>query len=108
MALIISHHYGLNLIGAFKRRGDAQMVVPRVAGEPGNPVMVDAALREAWLAGEAQAACRQWRDTHPDQVHWFETPNTRYRLDIDTPDDLLRFTERTGHTLRWPLALANT
>ena len=95
-----------DLIGAFKRRGEARMVVPQVAGEPGNPVMVDAGLREAWLAGEAEAACRRWREAHPDQVHWFETTNTRYRLDIDTPEDLQRFTERTGHVLRWPSVLA--
>jgi molybdenum cofactor cytidylyltransferase len=95
-----------DLIGAFKQRGSAQMVVPRVQGEPGNPVMVDAALREQWLQGEANAACRQWRETHPQSVHWFETPNSRYRVDIDSPEDLQRFTERTGHTLHWPVARA--
>lgn len=94
------------LIAAYKQRGDAAMVVPRVAGEPGNPVMFDIALREAWLAGDLNAACRQWREAHPERVRWFDTDNTRYRVDIDTPEDLLRFTERTGHTLRWPAALA--
>src|SRR5512139_2783810 len=55
------------LIGAFKKRGDASMVVPRVRVEreadalPGNPVIFDAALRDEWLAGEADAACRKWR-----------------------------------------------
>ena len=95
------------LIGAFKQRGEAAMVVPRVAGEPGNPVIFDAALRDEWLAGEANAACRRWRDANPDRVHWFDTDNSRYRVDIDTPEDLLRFTERAGHALRWPTALAN-
>ena len=94
------------LIGAFKKRGDAAMVVPRVAGEPGNPVIFDASLRDEWLAGETNAACRRWRETHPERVLWFDTDNSRYRVDIDTPEDLLRFTERTGHTLRWPDALA--
>lgn len=94
------------LIGAFKRRGDAAMVVPRVDGAPGNPVMFDAALRDEWLAGAADAACRRWRDAHPQRVMWFDTDNARYRIDIDTPDDLTRFTERTGHALRWPSALA--
>ena len=41
------------LIGAFKKRGDAAMVVPRVTSangnaEPGNPVIFEAALREEW------------------------------------------------------------
>ena len=94
------------LIGAFKKRGDASMVVPRVAGEPGNPVIFESALRDEWLAGDANAACRRWRDAHPERVRWFDTDNSRYRVDIDTPEDLRAFTERTGHELRWPTALA--
>ncbi len=97
------------LIGAYKMRGDASMVVPRVqqdggAAEPGNPVMFDAALRDAWLAGEADAACRQWRLRNPERVRWFDTDNRRYRVDIDTPQDLQRFSASTGHELRWPAA----
>lgn len=99
------------LIGAFKKRGDASMVVPRVASEdgellPGNPVIFDAALREEWLAGGADLACRKWRLAHPERVHWFDTDNRRYRIDIDTPEDLERFAASTGHTLQWPAGLA--
>lgn len=103
------------LIGAFRRRGEAQMVVPRVkradfdtSGEtaPGNPVMFDAALREAWLAGGADLACRKWRQAHPERVSWFDTDNHRYSFDIDTPEDLERFATATGHRLAWPAAWA--
>jgi molybdenum cofactor cytidylyltransferase len=99
------------LISAFKQRGDAAMVVPRVRGDngvalPGNPVIFDAALRDEWLAGDVNAACRQWRDKHPARVRWFDTDNAHYRIDIDTPDDLARFTAATGHTLAWPAAPA--
>lgn len=99
------------LIGAFKKRGDAAMVVPRVTDEggqalPGNPVIFTAALREAWLAGAADLACRRWRQDHPEQVRWFDTDNRRYRIDIDTPEDLARFAASTGHVLTWPAALA--
>lgn len=94
-----------DLIGAFKKRGGASMVVPRVVGEPGNPVIFEAALRDEWLAGDANAACRRWREANPGRVHWFDTENQRYRVDIDTPEDLLRFSERTGHVLRWPAGL---
>jgi molybdenum cofactor cytidylyltransferase len=98
------------LIGAFKKRGDAAMVVPRVTvagGEPapGNPVMFDAALRDDWLAGSADLACRQWRQANPQRVRWFDTDNRRYRTDIDTPEDLQRFAADTGHVLQWPAAL---
>jgi molybdenum cofactor cytidylyltransferase len=100
------------LIGAFKKRGEGKsMVVPRVNGddgrvEPGNPVIFDAALRDEWLAGSADAACRRWRQANPERVHWLDTDNRRYRVDIDTPEDLARFTASTGHTLVWPSALA--
>ncbi|MBX3603870.1 MAG: nucleotidyltransferase family protein [Piscinibacter sp.] len=94
------------LISAYKKRGTASMVVPRVGGEPGNPVMFEAAVRDEWLAGDIDAACRRWRLDHPERVHWFDTDNTRFRVDIDTADDLRRFTERTGHVLHWPAAVA--
>jgi molybdenum cofactor cytidylyltransferase len=91
------------LIGAFKKRGEASMVVPRVHGEPGNPVIFEAALRDQWLAGDANGACRRWREANPERVFWLDTDNLRYRVDIDTPADLERFSERTGHVLRWPV-----
>jgi molybdenum cofactor cytidylyltransferase len=99
------------LIGAYKKRGDAAMVVPRVAmdggqPEPGNPVMFDAALREQWLDGSANLACRQWRQANPERVRWFDTDNRRYKVDIDTPEDLERFAASTGHVLRWPPAFS--
>lgn len=95
------------LIGAYKKRPEGTaMAVPRVAGEPGNPVIFDAALREAWLSGGANLACRQWRQANPERVHWFDTDNRRYKLDIDTPEDLQRFEASTGHALRWPVATA--
>jgi molybdenum cofactor cytidylyltransferase len=94
------------LIRAFKQREGAAMVVPRVDGEPGNPVIFDAALRDEWLAGGAEAACRHWRERHPGRVRWLDVANAHYRVDIDTADDLRRFAQRTGHALRWPAALA--
>jgi molybdenum cofactor cytidylyltransferase len=99
------------LIGAFKKRGDAAMVVPRVTAEggapqPGNPVIFDAALREEWLVGSADLACRKWRQAHPERVRWFDTDNRRYCIDIDTPEDLERFSASTGHVLHWPAVLA--
>lgn len=101
------------LIGAFRRRGDKSMVVPRVTGAdgstaPGNPVIFDAALREQWLAGSANLTCRNWRENNPERVHWFDTDNRHYRIDIDTPEDLERFRASTGHTLTWPHAYRST
>jgi len=99
------------LISAFRKRGEAAMVVPRVSradGDlgPGNPVIFEAALREEWLAGNADVACRKWREGNPARVHWLDTDNQRYCLDIDTPEDIERFAASTGHRLAWPAAYA--
>jgi len=33
------------------------------------------------------------------------TPNTRYRTDVDSPEDIEALAARTGHRLRWPADL---
>ena len=97
------------LIGAFKKRGDAAMVVPRTIGpdgaeEPGNPIIFEAALRDEWLAGSADAACRRWRQANPQRVRWLDVEHRRYHVDIDTADDLERFAATTGHAHACPAA----
>jgi len=91
------------LIGAFKKRADGVCVVyPLVGGERGNPVIFSAEVREQILAGATNVGCRQWQAAHADAVAPFVTDNRRYRVDIDTPDDLERFARDTGHQLCWP------
>jgi molybdenum cofactor cytidylyltransferase len=97
------------LISAFKKLKaggsiEPTVIVPHVAGERANPVVFDAALRDEILAGEADFGCRQWIAANPQRVHRFDTDNQHYRVDVDTPEDLQRFAERYGHTLRWPAA----
>ena len=95
------------LINAFKNRRDAaSMMVPRVAGSPGNPVIFDATLAAAWLQSDTHMMGRAWRETNPQRVQWFDTENTHYRVDIDTAEDINEFNQRTGRDLRWPEALA--
>jgi molybdenum cofactor cytidylyltransferase len=98
----------IDLICAFKNRGDKPLVVPRVAGEPGNPVMFEASLRALWLAGDVNAVGGRWRQANPDRVRWFESDNPHYRIDIDTPQDIERFAERTGHALQWPAVASSS
>jgi len=95
------------LIGAWKKRpAGTEVLVPRVGGQPGNPVLFSAEVRTQILAGSADVGCRQWRAAHPEAVAWYDTDNHRYRVDVDTPEDLDRFERETGHALRWPAALA--
>ena len=95
------------LIGAWKKRPEGTRVVqPYVGGERANPVIFDAAVREEILAGAANVGCRQWQAAHAGQVHVWPSDNRRYRVDIDTPEDIAAFERDTGHVLRWPAGLA--
>jgi molybdenum cofactor cytidylyltransferase len=95
------------LIGAFKKRPEgASVVFPQVNGERGNPVMFSNEVREQILAGAANVGCRQWQAANAQAVAPFVTDNRRYRVDVDTPEDLEAFTRDTGHVLRWPAALS--
>jgi molybdenum cofactor cytidylyltransferase len=97
------------LIGAYKKRPEGTSVlVPMVGGEPGNPVMFSADVKEQILQGDANVGCRQWRAAHPDAVARFDTDNRRYRVDVDTLEDIERFERETGHVLRWPAILPVT
>ena len=96
-----------DLIGAFKKRPEGTDVVqPAINGEPGNPVMFTATVREQILAGEARVGCRHRQAENPQRVHRWATTNLRYRTDVDTPEDLRALEQRTGHRLRWPAHLA--
>ncbi len=95
-----------SLIGAWKKRAaGSEVLVPQVGGEPGNPVMFSAEVREQILAGGASIGCRQWRTAHPQAVAYFDTDNRRFKVDVDTPEDIANFERDTGHRLRWPAAL---
>ncbi len=95
------------LIAAFKKRPEGtQVVYPEVGGERGNPVIFTSEVRDQILAGEANIGCRQWQGRHPQAVHAFVTDNRRYKVDIDTPEDLAAFEASTGHALRWPAGVA--
>jgi molybdenum cofactor cytidylyltransferase len=92
----------VGLISAFKKRDRGRAVIPRVDGQRANPIIFEADLREEILAGGADLGCRKWTERHPDQVHFFDSPNRHYAIDIDTPEDIERFGLKFGHRLRLP------
>ena len=95
-----------DLIGAYKKRPEGtQVVQPNVEGQPGNPVMFSGDVRDQILAGEAKVGCKQWQSAHPEAVHRWVTSNQRYRTDVDSPEDIEALAARTGHRLRWPVAV---
>lgn len=96
----------VDLIAAYKKRPEAtQVVVPTVGDLPGNPVIFSTEVRDAVLSGDARLGCKQWQQANPEQVHRWETPNQRYRVDIDTEADIEQLAARTGHRLVWPAAM---
>jgi molybdenum cofactor cytidylyltransferase len=97
-----------SIIGAFKKRPEGTaVVVPRVAGQPGNPVIFSGAVREQILSGESNVGCRQWRSRYPQAVHHLDTDSQRFIVDVDTLEDVELFERNTGHALRWPASMAS-
>jgi CTP:molybdopterin cytidylyltransferase MocA len=96
------------LIDAFKKRAPGtDIVYPEVESQRGNPVLFTGAVVAEMLAGEAAVACRQFIDTNPQRVHVHVTENDRFILDLDTPEDIAAFEQRTGWKLSLPRMLAS-
>ena len=95
------------LIVAFKQRAAGAIVIPRVNGERGNPIVMEASIARAILSGEVSYGCRHWIADHPDRISWFDTGNRHYVVDLDTPDDLEQFRDNFGHILSWPAERMN-
>jgi molybdenum cofactor cytidylyltransferase len=77
------------------------MVYPVVAKTRGNPVVLDGhTVRHVLESGQS---CKAYIDAHPEQVQHFISDNDHYIVDIDSPNDLQVFKQRTGFTLMAPL-----
>ena len=92
----------IELISAFKKRPSGHVVVPVVNGQRGNPIVLDEVALAKILASDTNLACRHLTENHPEFVHAYETGNTHYTIDIDTPNDLQVLAERTGWRLEMP------
>ncbi|MGA7181359.1 MAG: nucleotidyltransferase family protein [Thiobacillaceae bacterium] len=96
------------LIAAYKKRESGSvLVLPYVRGQRGNPIVIDAAIRDEILAGDIRFGCRQWIAQHPERIARMESDNLHYMVDLDTPEDLERFHNQYGHALAWPEDLAD-
>lgn len=94
-----------DLISAYEGRAQGmEVVVPTVAGLPGNPVIFSIEVMNEVLAGPPQLGCKQWQAAHPEAVHAWATSNKHYRLDVDSPEDLQRLATEIGIQLQWPPA----
>jgi CTP:molybdopterin cytidylyltransferase MocA len=92
----------IELISAFKKRPAGHVVVPVVNGQRGNPIVLDEEALQEILASDTNLACRHLTDKRPELVHAYETSNTHYTIDLDTPSDLQVLAERMGWCLEMP------
>ena len=90
------------LIGAFKKRSAGSIVVPRVHGQRGNPVIFDWQVRNEILSDEENPGCHHYIDRHPELVSIFETDNDHFVIDLDTPEDIEKLQKRLGLVLKLP------
>lgn len=88
------------LLEAFARRGAARAVVPRVRGQRGHPVVLEASACREILRGDAGYGAREWLDEHPDEIAWLDCDNAHYVEDLDYPEDLERIAQRHGCSMR--------
>lgn len=78
------------LLAAHNARKDERITIPFVDGARGNPIIIPAIQRTRMLADPVNLGCRKLTRTSPDLVHYFETRDQSFVVDIDTPDDLAR------------------
>lgn len=90
------------LIAAFKKKTQGHVVVPIVKGQRGNPILLDEVALEQIMASDTNLGCRNLIDHNPELVYAYQTDNTRFVTDLDTPEDLARLAERTGWRLMLP------
>lgn len=90
------------LIAAFKKRTHGEIVVPLVAGQRGNPIVLSGKAIGEILAQGQNMYCRKYMDTHPELVTFYESDNEHFIADIDTQDDIVAFEQKWGYRLELP------
>jgi molybdenum cofactor cytidylyltransferase len=111
-----------NLIAAVKHRPvGTQMLQPQVSvasqtPQPGNPVMLSQRVMADLLhSGQSVNATgargatapstlpggKEWRQHNPSLFHPWPTNNVHYRIDMDSPDDLVALQAQHGIQLVW-------
>ena len=91
------------LVQAFNQRPPGcSLLYPRVAGQPGNPVIFTAGVRAAMLACPPDVGCKQWRQANAPLVDAFDCDNLHFVQDVDTPEDIATLRRSSGRQLKWP------
>lgn len=97
----------IELIAAFKKRPAGNIVVPIVNGQRGNPIVLDEVALAKILASDTSLACRHLTTNNTELVYPYETENTHFVTDLDTPEDVQALAEKTGWSLEMPAQVAD-
>ena len=80
------------LVGAYKHADPGiEFVGPLVGERPGNPVLFSRRIALKIAQGEGDFGSGAWRHQRPDWLLEWQTDNLHYVTDIDTPEDLDRW-----------------
>ena len=81
------------LIGAYKHADEEiEFVGPMVSTRPGNPVLFSRRIALQIAQGQGDFGSGAWRHQRPNWLLEWQTDNPHYVTDIDTPEDLDRWT----------------
>lgn len=73
---------------AWKPEAGRTIVVPRVDGRRGNPVLWGAEHFEELVDLEGDVGARTLLERYPDRVHWLDLPDAGVLRDLDRPEEL--------------------
>jgi CTP:molybdopterin cytidylyltransferase MocA len=91
------------LLQAWAQRAPAtQVLVPRVAGQRGHPVLFSTTVAQALRQAGPPTAPRDWLARHPAAGAFFDSPDPQYTVDADTPEALSALAQQHGLDLRPP------
>ncbi len=91
-----------DLLHAFEERpSHTALVFPQVQGQPGNPVVLAASVRQTVLQAGDDFGCQTWRQHHRSMAYPWVSDNLHYITDLDSPTDMAALQQR-GMDLRWP------
>jgi molybdenum cofactor cytidylyltransferase len=82
------------MLRAFAASEGDRILIPFHNGERGNPVIFPASVVARIRASGPNATAGNFIDTHPELTRRVETASDHFIIDIDTPDDLVRFEKR--------------
>lgn len=88
-------------VNAFYNRPNGRaMMYPVVNQQRGNPVLLSNPIMREVL--ESGLSCREFINTHTENIHHFVTDCDHFVFDLDSLSDLDTFEKRTGMTLALP------